>query len=224
MSADGTAPIDDPTEPIVLGPGVELPADLAARVKAELEPGERLLWAAKAVRPAAPKGGSLRTATLWLMGLCLVLAGGIATTAGLFGPIDESLRPLVGVLSVITGIGAIPTAIGVLVAASNRFADRSHASGLTYALTDRRAITWKPRPGTRATEVFTRQARTIAGIHRVEFPDGTGDVVFEQEPAWNEAGFLGIAEVRRVEALARTVLVDPELAKPRRRDDHSVDH
>ena len=88
--------------------------------------------------------------------------------------------------------------------------ERRKLAGQVYALTDRRAVIWVPAERS-AVAVHTFQRGAIDGkaLHRVQYPDGSGDVLFQGHYYAGVAGFLGIAEVRRVEELVRRFLVDP---------------
>ncbi len=201
----------------------ELPDDLRALVKVELRPGERLLWAARPVRPPAGTIGpqTAGTVTAWLLGSGGMSLGGIAYVLGTFGPVSEVAVPLVKLGILFGGIVAVIAFSTLAIMLSGRASARKQSASVTYALTDSRAILWRPRRGTGAVEVYTIPAHTLESIHRVEFPDGSGDVVFSGPNAmpWNAQGFLGVADVRRVEALAREYLIDPN-PRPARREEY----
>src|SRR4051812_7784541 len=86
----------------------ELADDLADRIKPELEPGERLIWAARSrLRPEGGPGT--------LVGAILVfLASGLIATlsfSAFSGVLGDRFRPIEGLLSAI-GIFALFVAIG----------------------------------------------------------------------------------------------------------------
>ncbi len=224
---DQTQNLEDPTEPILLGPGVELPADLAARVKAELEPGESLLWASQAVCPM-PKPGQYSTEegpnvsafVIWTLGLWTLAAITGLASLGQFGWIsDEAETYLIMASLTLVTIGAMLA--GSLVvhgfkAGFGALMRKGERLRPIYALSDRRAIIWVPQSRLSAFQVIHQPARSLSGVHRIELPDSTGDVIFESgQSHWSPGGLKGVSDVRRVEALARSVLVDPEYRKRR---------
>lgn len=56
-------------------------------------------------------------------------------------------------------------------------AERRRIRGELYALTDRRAIIWRPPPRSGAVEVFSLPRGTLKGVPSREYPDGSGDVI-----------------------------------------------
>lgn len=203
----------------------DLSDDLRARIKAELEPGERLVWADRAIRAQTKQNTSLINLALWFLGGLGVFGLFLAYVTGLFGtpPKTGSEVPVLGIVAVISALVGLGTGIALAVAIVDRVQARRPSSWATYALTDRRAILWSPREGTKAVEVFTFPGQSLLGLHRIEYPDGSGDVLFQEEKRypWDSRGFLGIADVRRVESLARPILVDPDPRRTRQRAEDS---
>ena len=87
-----------------------------------------------------------------------------------------------------------------------------------YAVTDRRAIIWIPMRYLDALEIHSFDRGRVAKIHRMEYPDGSGDVYFtitgeavlhNPEEPQERLGFKHIPEARRVEELLRRTLLDP---------------
>ena len=201
-------------EPLAIEVGA-IPDDLKAWVKPELAPGERLLWAARAIsRPT-------NTAE-WLTKISLFLVGFLGSSglflAGCFGWLGNSIAAysaLLGLLGVITGLIGFAILLGMLGGWSIRRSQRRLIEGNVYALTDRRAILWKRRVGIDAIEVHSFACGKIARVSRLEYPDGSGDVFFafprdEEGFYFGERGFLGVAEVRRIEEMVRKTLIDAE--------------
>jgi hypothetical protein len=190
---------------------VDLPEDLIHLVKPELQPGERLLWAA-AARPRPPFLGKRPWSASFVAMACLILSIGLFL--GLIGPtrhlllFAESFVNLVVVISAVVGLVAGIIAIAIWI---NRQSCRGRPSTNTYALTDRRAILWVPRQFLGAMEVHTVARGTVKAIHRLEYPDGSGDVKFDYpgEEYYGPGGLHGVADVRLVEDLARRTLIDP---------------
>jgi hypothetical protein len=161
-----------------------LPEELIQLVKPELQPGERLLWAASA------------------------LAG--------FGPYRQqllSIEPFLLSFGVIAMIVGLISGVVTIYASADRWWEHGQHVSNTYALTNRRAIIWIPQKGSKAVEVHSFARGSIKGIHRLEYPDGSGSVRFNYptEDYYGPAtGFDSVADVRFVEDLTRRTLVDPE--------------
>ena len=136
----------------------------------------------------------------------------LAWQARLGKPGDESVPGFVGLGSIVIGLIVLAFAIQGWF---NRRRLEQTGFKPTYALTDRRAILWTPNvynalPG--AVEVCSVFRGNIKTIHRIEYPDGTGDVVFNRfasEEGWMNTSFDGIPDVRRVEDLVRRTLMGP---------------
>ena len=188
----------------------DLPDDLRARIKAELAPGERLLWAARG-EPRRPKSdqGCL------VIALSVLAAGvGALSLAGLFfarpPSTDNFLQNIGIVLALMGGFGTI----GALVGQSLNRASRWKVTvGIQYALTDRRAIIWRPVAGTAGVEVHSIGPSLVNSVHRLEYADGSGDVVLGLERGTMTRPphqIEGVRDVRRVEDLVRRTLLRPE--------------
>jgi hypothetical protein len=188
-----------------------LPEDLREVIKPELAPGERLLWAGRANERGSLGGIGLLARVIWALGFLIVST---VCFAGLFGAFGrqfariDGVTATIGLISGIIGFLFLISTLGSWVAGG---AGRSIVQKRCYALTDRRAIVWIPRTGSRAVEVHSFARGRIKDVHRAEYPDGSGDVILTlQEPRYDEVqsgSFLGVAEVRRVEDLVRRVLI-----------------
>ena len=195
------------------GPG--LAEDVRARVKAELEPGERLLWAARSSPPPATMGvGYFIAAGFALVFLALgilILGQAMSHSRAQFN--RESEMP-VGITVTLAGCLIVATAIGIRV--SEVLAQGRQARSY-YALTDRRAIAWIPEPKGDAIRVRSLPRGQIRSVTRIERPDGSGTLEFILSPGcpdyyFHGTGMVHIPEVRRVEQIVRNFLVTP--AKP----------
>ncbi len=182
--------------------------DLRESIKPELEPGERLLWAS---RPGfrvqkQPKGGHL-VGLVWIVGM-LVLCVGCLLGSLLRGPRFESLVVFLQFVGVIAGLISFLIFLGMFSGYVSGNSARSQMAGQVYALTDRRAIMRVTDPKTQAVTVHSYHRGTIKSehLHRIQYPDGSGDVLF-LEPYREPAGFLDVADVRRVEGLIRRFLI-----------------
>jgi hypothetical protein len=182
----------------------DLTEDLRARVKSELEPGERLLWAARSYPPPVAIGvGSLFVSTVGL----IILALGVGALASAH---DYSQREQ-GTLACLVGCVLIG---GTIASWFLRRVGRLRMSHFCYAVTDRRAIIWSPsRNG--ALRVVSLPRGRVKSLARVEHPDGSGNLEFngpnysEYNP-WYECAFQHIPEVRRVEQIVRHNLMKDE--------------
>jgi hypothetical protein len=144
-----------------------------------------------------------------------MLFGGFGGAGGLpggFGAIFACF-PLFGIPFVLVGLGMLTAPIWM----------RARARQVCYALTDRRAIVWEPR-FFRGVEVRSYGPAQLGKIRRTEYPDGSGDLVFEEVITFGRNsegytttnrqrhGFLCIANVRQIEELLRKAL-RPDEAK-----------
>ncbi len=184
--------------------GGDWPDEWEARFKAELVPGERLSWAGRPVEgPAAD--GTLRNFVLWIVVACFVATIGSAILRG-----DRRFETVGLVLLGAGGAVGFILIVSLILNQKERRDEQLRRMRTFYALTDRRAIRWGAVANTRGIEVTTVGIRSIGSSHRVEFPGDVGDVIFGGNvPHGSFQGFLGVADVRRVEALACTILIDP---------------
>ena len=199
--------------------GPSLAEDAHARVKAELEPGERLLWAARSAPPPMPMGmGYFVAAAFALIFLCLgilVLAQAMGGSRARSNRVSEIP---VGIGVTFMGCAIVVTAIGIRV--SEVLAQGRQARSY-YALTDRRAIAWLPEPRGDAIRVRSLPRGQVRSVTRIERPDGSGTLEFILSPGcpdyfFHGTGMVHIPEVRRVEQIVRNFLVTP--AKPHEDD------
>jgi hypothetical protein len=193
----------------------DLPEDLIQLVKPELQPGEQLLWASRA-RPKTAKSRR-RSSRSSLYYAVMFLAIGLGVFYVTFGP----LRPmLIGVEGPLIVVGLLTAVVGVIniVVPIGRWIEYGFKGEPlrpnVYALTDRRAIIWLPRRDSSAVEVVAIARGSVTMVHRLEYPDGSGDVRFTyrlERMHFTDTGFVGIDDVRRVEDLVRRTLIDPGL-------------
>lgn len=183
--------------------GDGLTEDLRARVKSELESGERLLWVARSSPPPVTTGKGYFIA--FGIGL-LFAAGGVAVIIRSFGrPRFHNDAAFDGVMMMIAGSAVAAATIAVRISAAYR---RERQANTYYALTDRRAISWIPESKDGSIRVRSLGRGRIQDVARVERPDGTGTLEFTlprastEYPAPKEE-FKDIPEVRRVEQLVR---------------------
>jgi hypothetical protein len=197
----------------------DLPDDLRARLKGELAPGERLLWAGRPLpKPVRLTKGYLVAALFALFFGAICIAGIMLhqRPPNRFGQPDEG-PSIVG--AIVAGSLALLIPLLMLVAWKSKVAGARRDAQRLYALTDRRAIVWQPVPASEAITVTSYHPKQIENLHRVENPDGSGDVKFSGSGPWG-VGFDSIADVRRVEDLVRMNLGH---GVGRRRDELEVD-
>lgn len=184
----------------------ELREDDRARVKSEIDPTERLLWLGRPMARPAPLGRGF-SAFAAVAAVAWVVAIGCAVTTGRRGWGHGDAAGLGVFALAVAGIDSTGLSLYLL----NRRSTRARLGRTLYALTDRRAIIWTPsgRPGGVAVHSISRSA--VTKVHRVEYPDGSGDVVFRQptdmESIGTPSGFEMVPEVVRVERLVRESLL-----------------
>lgn len=188
----------------------ELDEETLSRIKTELDPGERLLWA---VRPRSkPVAMSWGVSTAGLLSASFVLLGFVFMRLSFHPGLAPNEKPLV--LGVICWVLACFIVGGMIVNRRERDTQDSRLDKSLYALTDRRAISWFPSIKRGALEIVSIHKGECLRLSRVEYPDGTGDVLFrsrvkgeyEDFDQHEFAGFPGVQDVRRVEELVRRTL------------------
>jgi len=196
-----------------------LPPELDSRVRSELNRGERLLWVGQPrpgrfMRMAIPivLFGLPWTAfsIFWMVGASGLLFGGFGKgPPGAF----RVLFPLFGLPFVLIGLAML----------SSPFWLRRKAKRTCYALTDRRAILWQPG-WFGGVEVRSYGPEDLTKIHRTQYADGSGSLVFEEfitfgrnsdghtTRSTTRRGFMYIEGVRAVEELLRQALLSEAAA------------
>ncbi|MEO6807938.1 MAG: hypothetical protein ABI353_02365 [Isosphaeraceae bacterium] len=190
----------------------DLPDDLRGRIKAELVPGERLLWAAQAIPRQSESLGCYLFGGL--LALAAIIVSSLALSAYFGFEIHSNTRTdhLLS-LALAMGLGGFVIVLSMIFCWWIDWAEVRKTANKLYAMTDRRAIIWVPSEHAGAVEVHSISARMVGKIHRVENTDGSGDVMFTGRadgPYLNPWGFDGVANVRRVEDLVRQILVNPD--------------
>jgi hypothetical protein len=193
----------------------DLPPAMGAQIQAELAVGERLVWAGRAQpHPSLGRrvlpfslGCFLPAAVLFLLGLVLFMAPPLVKGQGL------SDNTVFGVFAVFVGV-VLLGAGGTLTAGA--VVEDARTRRTCYALTNRRAIVWRPTQGTNGLEVRSFWPADLNTVYRIDRGDGEGDVVFHEvtivvggNPQAIRQGFLGVRHVRHVEGLLRQTLLQP---------------
>ena len=191
----------------------DISEDLTHLIKPELQPGERLLWASRAgLGPGSNPASTWpsKPALIWFFGFLTASIGCFAAIPMVANRRPDGPEAGLAVLGIFAGIIAFFFAVFFVGNFFSKQKEREKLAGQVYALTDRRAVIWVPAERS-AVAVHTFQRGTLKGeqLHRVEYPDGSGDVLFHGGYFGGASGFIGIAEVRRVEELVRRFLVDP---------------
>jgi hypothetical protein len=203
----------------------DLPDDLRGRIKAELVPGERLLWAAPGRREPGRIIGEVEVMQILLI-ISLVAISGLclAIDLGAFGRDDEYHKMLVPVMFIV-GLVAVLFMIVVGASISQKWTTRRETPSTLYALTDRRAIVWVSNPKTKGVAIHSFRQGRLGGVHRLEYPDGSGDLTFHyiRDSYYGPEEFVGIPDVRRVEDLVRQILVNPNASVDQIDDDDDSD-
>lgn len=221
-------PTVDPRAPSSTGPAADPERD--PRLRAELQPGERLVWAGYPVR--TPMGGPrliARAGGVFFAIFSLIWIG-MAIGIGVFatgpGPGQAPGQGVGGfgiVAFIAAAMGLVPLAIGVgLVVGSSKKRWAPHR--FLYALTTDRCIIWTPTPLGSATVVSLTRDQ-IRHMQRHERADASGDLILARElraahtnPAASGPvgpmshvtetthAFLSVGEVAKVERLVRETL------------------
>ncbi|MGB4342661.1 MAG: hypothetical protein WBJ03_03520 [Moraxellaceae bacterium] len=173
-----------------------LPQVLQERVMRELQPGEVVSWAGQ----PDPRRLMLGGFALWLFFIpwtafsVFWIAGASGFKVPDFSQPFEFF-PLFGLPFLLIGVGGL----------SSPFWIYRKARHMVYVITSKRAFAMT---GGRSITVESWSASQLEKIVRTERPDGSGDLVFATE-VWRDSdgdrrtrqkGFMGIADVRMVEA------------------------
>jgi hypothetical protein len=204
--------------------GDELPDELRARVKAELDPGERLLWAG---RPSSARlGGSTPTSAKVAVGALAVATTDVlvvATTPLSRNDVVFTVGLFLGLVALIVGLFA---ALGTIAEFTRRAKKKKKRAATVYALTDRRALFWTP-VGEGSVAVHSVPRGGVSIVYRVEHPDGTGDVMFDGNPDLFDyhygRRFADLSDVRRIEEQVRRILVVEKPPSPTDRHEDAND-
>jgi hypothetical protein len=192
--------------------GDALPEPLATRVKAELQPGEVVLWTGRPIPGLAARPAMAFSVIGGVMLVPMVLvAAGMAALVVVIALLAHSVCVALFLLPV--GL-IVLLSLGMVIGLP--LWTRRLAAQTAYALTNRRAIVWQKGSFAMHVRSFTRQQ--LGAMQRNERPDGSGDLIFDQT-YWHDShgrhhsrgiGFASIARVRDVEQLVRAMLEKPE--------------
>jgi hypothetical protein len=210
--ANGSAGPAGPTP--VLKPGGLSPEE-RSRLEAQLQPGERLLWADKPVTRMAFLRGWLVAAGFFFGATVAFTILGILIGQGMTH--DTNGFVFAGVPGV---LGAGLLAVGI---AWPRLA-RRRAERTVYALTDRRGLAWAP-PLLGSVRLSVHGPAELSGVQCLPLtggPDAVGHLIFRAEAVTRKTkegrqitgsirliGFFYVRRAAEVERLMRERLIDP---------------
>ena len=189
-----------------------LPEELRARIRTELASDERLLWAAQPdpKRPRGPRRAKVAS-LVWVVGWLLLAVGCVLGILASSNTRFEGAQILLAI--VVAGATVIGFLVGVAWLATLIREGPAHRrlNRSLYALTDQRALIWSPadRSATVTVRQFRRGSIRSKQVHRVENPDGSGDIVFVHRDYSEEQGFYGVADIRNLEVLFRQTILLP---------------
>jgi hypothetical protein len=199
--------------------GSEVSDDLLVRIKAELEPGERLLWVGRSDPPPERFGwGYLLFGTIASF-FFLLGSAAIADALGRFGRRPPEQSTMAAGLAFYGVAGVI--VISVIASQIKSRADRRAAANVSYAVTDRRVISWVPEWQMGGVRVMSLPRGEIVDVMRVERPDGSGNLEFTRSEHAIRHNFRAtelknIPAVHRVELIIRKNLIaNEEIVKKR---------
>jgi hypothetical protein len=176
------------------------PHDLQMAVEAELQTDEKIVWAAQPI----PRRFSRKALPIMLFGIpwtafaffwTALAASGIARAEA---PVFAYVFPLFGLPFILVGLGML----------SAPYWHYRKARRTVYLITNHRAIIfdaghWGP------ISVRSFAPKRLSNIRRHQYPDGSGDLIFDHTPhKWNDGdehsayvGFWAIPNVREAETL-----------------------
>ena len=189
------------------------PDDWLARIKPELAQGERLLWAG--LSNARWEAGNGIVPFVWMIGFCVLSAITFAGASGFFGPGVKELQGALASICLVSVVIAFLFVVSFVAKAASFGIERRHLKKRLYALTTQRAIMWIPSG--RGVSVQSIFKGSVKRVHRIEYKDGSGSVIFQSRAAHAglEESFQFVPDVRRVEELAKRVLIDSAEEIPR---------
>jgi hypothetical protein len=202
--------------------GESLTDSLRARVKAEIAPGERLLWAGQSHPPVVPLDAGTVISAVAVVLLPTLLVGIFVlralTIEYLRLPMNEAMFG--GLVASLLGCAL---ALGKIVGWNKARAERRRKADVCYAVTDRRAIFLIPEPKADAVRVIVVPKGQITDLVRVERSGGFGSLElyiphFGGRFPWYPFGLQDIPDVRRAEQIIRSNLMYTKKAKREARE------
>ncbi|MCE9530678.1 MAG: hypothetical protein K8T89_06060 [Planctomycetes bacterium] len=189
-----------------------LAPELDTRVRSELRDNEQLLWVGQP-RPGRCARQALPIVLFGIPWTAFALFWMVAASGMLFGGGGG-----LGAIGIIFPLFGLPFVLIGLAMLSSPYWLRKRAKRTCYALTNRRAIVWKAS-WFGSVEVRSYGPNELTKLRRVEYPNGEGDIVFEETTVTfgrdadgnrtaqtNRNGFMAIENVRAIEELLRKAL------------------
>jgi hypothetical protein len=178
--------------------------ELQQLLASELRPGEKQVWAAQPL-PRVFRRQSIGIVVFGIPWTAFAIFWMVAASAGTsHAPGPFAVFPLFGLPFVLIGFGML----------SSPFWMGKQARRTVYALTDQRAIVIKGKLFG-GVNVQSFEPDRLTSIERNQLADGTGDLVFERftqrrgsGTSTVRRGFMGIENVRQVEELIHTTLLN----------------
>ena len=178
-----------------------IPRELEDKVERELESGERILWIEQPIPRyfTAMSTGAFLFAIPWTAFAVFWMYGVSGFKMPDFSKGGSGFFALFGLPFVLVGIAML----------SSPLRSYRKALGTVYVITDRRAITFDAGW---TTTIRSYPPDKLRNIHRTEKRDGTGHVVFGDQPVWSGSegglqslglGFLNIRDPKTVEQMLR---------------------
>ena len=178
-----------------------------AALKAELTPGERILWIERAGAPPTPTVGAFPA--FFAAVLCGCSGFALMVLFGIYGALDLHPAEMAFFLGLAPAAISGMIVLGLVTQRVHHERTKHRLSRTFYALTDRRAIVGSDARihGEVAIGFFAREM--FDDTRCIEYGNGSGDVFFvsRDDVVWPEWGFLGISAAKHVETLVRQVLL-----------------
>jgi hypothetical protein len=187
-----------------------LDESLSARIKAELDPLEYLLWAD---RPAPPRAVRIPFVPVLFVAVVAGLSG--FSLAAMFGLVNQAW---IDPRTLAVALGLAPCILGGMILAHTaslvfrRWLKGRRLARTIYAVTDRRAIVARIESPDGELRAASLRAGELVDTRRFENPDGSGDLFFlgTGQDQWLPIRFLEVPRVGLVESLVREALLDRE--------------
>jgi hypothetical protein len=199
----------------------DLPRGVARRVKAELDPSERILWVGQPRPDLVGQGAGCAVALgIILIGFALIWMAIPLAIVFLGAAVGVAADDPGGGLCGLPFLCAVPfgipfLVIGGLMAASSK-RQRRAASKTCYVLTSQRALVLEGGVFGWST-VRSFGPKQLANLVREERGDGCGSLIFQEslqgasDRVWTRrSGFIAIEDVAHVEDLIRHHLLKPD--------------
>lgn len=176
--------------------------DLYQQLTQEMQSDEEIVWAGQ------PRPGLASRKGLLMIPFGFLFAGIAGMFVMMAGMSPFGFLGLIGIPFVLVGVALMFTPVFL----------SQQAKRTLYALTNRRAIIWKPNLFDQR-QVYSYLPESLGGMYRSENSDGSGDLIFEEirsshyrngrhRTRITRRGFMGIENVREVEHLVRDTLLN----------------